>query len=116
VEIYRVHYQNDVLTLRLVGAIDQGNGAHDMRVQIIKLIAEGKKKLILGMAEVDRIDPFGLGELTSLKVRLKNAGGDLKMFGLRKNVKDLFTLTKLHVTFDLCETEAEALSLLAATA
>jgi anti-sigma B factor antagonist len=94
----------------LSGKITLGEGGVALRDEVRKLLAEGKKKIVLNLAEVNYIDSSGLGELVSAYTAVKNAGGELKLLSLTSKVRDLLVITKLVTVFDVKDDEASAVS------
>ena len=99
-----------VTILDLSGKITLGEGGVTLREEVRKLLAEGKKKIVLNLAEVNYIDSSGLGELVSAYTAVKNAGGELKLLNLTSKVRDLLVITKLVTVFDVKDNEAAAVS------
>ena len=98
-----------VTILDLSGRITLGEGASAFRDMIRDLAAKGNKKLLLNLAEVSYIDSSGIGELVSGFTTVTNNGGQLKLVGLSKRVKDLLQITKLYTVFEVYDDEAEAI-------
>ena len=94
----------------LSGKITLGEGGVALRDEVRKLVAAGKKKIVLNLAEVNYIDSSGLGELVSAYTAVKNAGGELKLLSLTSKVRDLLVITKLVTVFDVKDDEASAVS------
>jgi anti-sigma B factor antagonist len=94
----------------LSGKITLGEGGLTLREEVHKLLAEGKKKIVLNLADVNYIDSSGLGELVSAYTAVKNAGGELKLLNLTSKVRDLLVITKLVTVFDVKDDEAAAVS------
>ena len=90
------------------GRITLGDETGQLRDIIRALIAEGKKKIVLNLAQVDYIDSSGVGELVSSYTAVRNAGGDLKLLSLTKKVQDVLNVTKLYTVFDIKEDEFTA--------
>lgn len=90
------------------GRITLGDETERLRDTIRKLIADGKKKIILNLAQVDFIDSSGVGELVSSFTAVRNAGGDLKLLKLTKKVHDILNVTKLYTVFDIKDDEFTA--------
>ena len=99
-----------VTIVDLSGKITLGEGGVTLREEVRKLLAEGKKKIALNLAEVNYIDSSGLGELVSAYTAVKNAGGELKLLNLTSKVRDLLVITKLVTVFDVKDNEAAAVS------
>lgn len=98
----------DVTVIDAAGRITLGEGASAFRDTIRGLVNKGDKKLLLNLAEVSYIDSSGIGELVSAYTTVTNSGGQLKLVGLSKRVKDLLQITKLYTVFEVYDDEAEA--------
>jgi anti-sigma B factor antagonist len=98
----------DVTVLDLAGRITLGEGSSTLRDSLKELIAKGDKKILLNLGEVSYIDSSGIGELVSGFTTVTNQGGQLKLLGLNKRVKDLLQVTKLYTVFETFEDEAVA--------
>jgi anti-sigma B factor antagonist len=96
----------DVTVIDAAGRITLGASA--FRDLIRDLAAKGEKKIILNLSEVSYIDSSGIGELVSGFTTVTNHGGQLKLVGLSKRVKDLLQVTKLYTVFEAFEEEADA--------
>ena len=94
----------DVSVLDVAGRITLGEGSSALR----DLVSKGHKKILLNLGEVSYIDSSGIGELVSGFTTVANQGGQLKLLGLTKRVKDLLQITKLYTVFDVHDDEASA--------
>jgi anti-sigma B factor antagonist len=90
------------------GRITLGDETGLLRDTVRKLIAEGKKKIVLNLANVDYVDSSGVGELVSSFTTVRNAGGELKLLNLTKKVQDVLYVTKLYTVFDVKDDEFTA--------
>ena len=100
----------DVTVLDMSGKITIGEGSVALRSAIRKLIEEGKKKILLNLAQVSYVDSSGIGELVSSFTAVNKEGGSLKLLNLTQKIQDLLAITKLLTVFDVFDSEAEALS------
>ena len=98
----------DVTVIDAIGRITLGEGASLFRDTVRDLAAKGNQKLLLNLSEVSYIDSSGIGELVSGFTTVTNHGGQLKLLGLTKRVKDLLQITKLYTVFEVYEDEATA--------
>jgi len=98
----------DVTVLDATGRITLGEGASIFRDKIRELATKGEKKLLVNLSEVSYIDSSGIGEMVSSFTTVTNHGGQLKLLGLNKRVKDLLQITKLYTVFEVFEDEASA--------
>jgi len=100
----------DVTILDLSGSVRMGEGAITLRNAIRGLIEQGKKKILLNLANVKNVDSSGIGELIANYTTLSRDGGQLKLLNLTGKIKDLLVITKLLTVFDSYDDEAEALN------
>jgi anti-sigma B factor antagonist len=98
----------DVTVIDAAGRITLGEGASAFRNVIRDLVTKGNKKVLLNLGEVSYIDSSGIGELVSGFTTVTNSGGQLKLVGLSKRVKDLLQITKLYTVFEAFDDETEA--------
>jgi anti-sigma B factor antagonist len=98
----------DVTVVDAAGRITLGEGASVFRDSIRDLLAKGNKKLLVNLSEVSYIDSSGIGEMVSAFTSVTNNGGQLKLLGLSKRVKDLLQITKLYTVFEAFDDETEA--------
>ena len=99
----------EVTVLDLKGKITLGEGDEILKDKINSLILQGKKKLLLNLADVPYIDSAGLGEVVRTYTTVSRQGGQLKLVNLTKRITDLLMITKLLTVFETFETEKEAL-------
>ena len=97
-----------VTILDVQGRIVLGDEIHLLRDAVRALLAEGKKRIILNLAEVDYIDSSGVGELVGAFTTVRNAGGELKLLNLTQKVHDVLHVTKLYTVFDIRDDEFQA--------
>jgi anti-sigma B factor antagonist len=98
----------DVTVIDAAGRITLGEGASAFRDTVRELAARGDKKILLNLSEVNYIDSSGIGELVSGFTTVTNHGGQLRLLGLSKRVKDLLQITKLYTVFEVFDDEATA--------
>jgi anti-sigma B factor antagonist len=97
-----------VTILDVVGRITLGKESGMLRDTVRDLAAQGKKKILLNLAQVDYIDSTGVGELVGSFTTVRNAGGELKLLNLSQKVNDVLHVTKLYTVFDVKEDEFTA--------
>ncbi|HLG94986.1 MAG TPA: STAS domain-containing protein [Bryobacteraceae bacterium] len=98
----------DVTVIDATGRITLGEGASTFRDTVRDLAAKGNKKLLVNLGDVSYIDSSGIGEMVSGFTTVTNHGGQLKLLGLSKRVKDLLQITKLYTVFEVFDDEASA--------
>ena len=85
----------DVTIVALNGeALDAGN-ADDFRRDIAPNL-EGCRKLVLDLERVEFVDSRGCGAIISCLKQLAANGGDLRLCRVRKPVRTVFELIRLH--------------------
>lgn len=97
-----------VSVVHLQGPITLGDDTRRLRDLIHKTLDEGKRKIVLNMADVPYMDSSGLGELIAAHTTAKNRGGSLKLMKLSPRVQDLVQLTKVHRVFEVYPDEDSA--------
>jgi anti-sigma B factor antagonist len=72
-------------------------------------ILDGNPKVVFDMSSLQFVDSSGIGAFLSCLRRVNAAGGDLKLFGITKQVYSVFHITRMHRIFDIFETREEAI-------
>ena len=91
----------DVTILDLKGKMTLGEGDEALKDKINSLVLQGRKKLVLNLADVPYIDSAGLGEIVRTFTTVSRQGGSLKLLSLTKRITDLLAITKLLTVFEL---------------
>jgi anti-sigma B factor antagonist len=92
------------------GRITLGESSALMRKTIRDLLAEGRTRIVLNLADVNYIDSSGIGELVTAFTTVKSRGGEMKLLQLTKKVHDLLQLTKLFTVFEVYSDERTAVA------
>ena len=98
----------DVTVLDLKGRMTMGEGDELLKDKVNSLILQGRKKLVLNLADVPYVDSAGLGEIVRTYTTVTKQGGNLKLANLTKRITDLLAITKLLTVFETYENEADA--------
>ena len=98
-----------ILAIECNGRIVFGDESALLREEVKKAIADGARRIVLNLGEVNYIDSGGLGTLVALHTTAHNAGGTIKLANLTKRVGDLLQVTKLLTVFEVHSSEYEAL-------
>jgi anti-sigma B factor antagonist len=98
----------DVTIIDVNGRMTLGEGQELLRDKVNSLIQQGKKNLVLNLAEVPYIDSAGLGEIVRTYTTVSHQGGALKLLNLTKRIQDLLAITKLLTVFETFDAEADA--------
>lgn len=100
----------DVSVVALKGRIVLGEGSSALRERVKNLVTDGKKKIVLNMANVTYIDSAGLGALVAAYIGAKKQGSALHLSDLGNKFHEVLQLTRLLTVFDVYATEAEAIN------
>ena len=87
-----------------------GQDDRELRKLFIRLANEGRHDVVADMGRVSFLDSIILGTLVWGMKNLREAGGDLRMFGLHAFVKRLFDITQLDRAFQIFDSEDEAVA------
>lgn len=66
-----------------------------LREQLIKLVGDGRVRLVLDLEGVDFLDSTGLGTIVSALKRVRTHGGDLRLVCTEARITRLFEITGL---------------------
>lgn len=103
----RVSETLDLVTVSLKGRLDFANSAQ-LKEEILRHVSNGKKKLIINLAQVDFINSSGLGTLVSILKEVRVAKGRLVLSNLATYVEEIFEITQLSHIFEIFASEADA--------
>ncbi|MCY4121403.1 MAG: STAS domain-containing protein, partial [Acidobacteria bacterium] len=85
----------DVTILALMGKLTLAEGRDLFKDKVGDVVQAGHNKLLIDLTEVPYVDSAGLGELVRTYTAVNRSGGQLKLLGLAKRIKDVLALTKL---------------------
>lgn len=98
----------DVLILDLSGRITLGDEVL-LQDSVKGLLADGKKKILLNIADVNYIDSAGLEALGKAIIWPRRQGGILNLLSPTKRVRDILQMTGLIKLVDVFTDESRAL-------
>ena len=100
---------NGVTVVDIDGRIVLGEESNSFREKIKSLLAAGKKKIVLNLANVVYIDSAGLGTLVATFHSARSQGALLKLANLGAKFKEVLQVTKLMTVFDTYDSEEAAI-------
>ncbi len=100
---------NGITVLDIEGRIVLGEESNSFREKVKGLLASGKKKIVLNLANVTYIDSAGLGTLVATFHSARSQGASLKLANLGAKFKEVLQVTKLMTVFDTYDSEAAAI-------
>ena len=101
--------EDGVAILTPDGRLIFGEDISALRQTVKDLIAHGKKKIVLNMEHVVKIDSVGLGVLIAVHNTAMTTGTSLRLCNLGKQVKEVLQVTKLINILEVYGTEDDAL-------
>ena len=99
-----------ITILDLSGRLTVGDEASKFRERMGKIIAAGRRNLILNMAQVDYVDSTGLGAMVMCYTTLSRDGGKVKLLNLTRRSIELLVMTKLTTIFEVFDDEQNAIN------
>ncbi|HYM82433.1 MAG TPA: STAS domain-containing protein [Candidatus Limnocylindria bacterium] len=82
----------------------------DLQKAIMDEAATGNTRMVLNMSECQSLNSIAIGVLMRGFSNYRGRGGEIKLCGLGKRIRDLFTMTKLIMVFDHHDTEEQAVA------
>lgn len=98
----------DISVVSLKGDLDY-HASSDLREKISSFLAEKPKKILLDMSEVNYIDSSGIAAFVETSRNAKSIGAKIVFHSLTNSVKNVFELAKLHLFFQIAESEESAI-------
>ena len=100
----------DVTIVDVEGTIVLGRDAKKLREAVKKLLAEGKRKILLNVEKVSDIDSTGVGTLVASFTSARGLGGELKLNKLNSKFRQALLVTRLLTVFEVYDDETEAVA------
>lgn len=97
-----------VTILRLSGSLDASVSIQTGE-ELRKLLAEGRRRLVLDLEQLEFIDSSGLSALLATLRAARREGGDLVLLRLPEVVRPAIELTRLDRVFSITDDESAAL-------
>ncbi len=86
------------------------NNIQQIGSQLFALVEEdGRKRVILDFSIVEYLSSAALGKLITMDKKVKASSGKLRLCSIRKDIYEVFAITKLNKLFDIKDTQEEAL-------
>lgn len=97
-----------VVVVSLEGSLDADTSPR-LDKAMEKLISDGQSRVVCDLASLKFISSAGLGTLSSVRKKLKGAGGDLRLSGPTTEVLDVFELLSFTKIFHISPSLDKAL-------
>jgi anti-sigma B factor antagonist len=106
---YTVEDRLSICVVRFDGDLGSSEDA-DLRKLFVELRRNDELRVVADMSKVGFMDSTVLGTLVWGMRNMREAGGDLRLFGLKDFVRKLFAVTRLDSAFQVYPTEEEAIA------
>jgi anti-sigma B factor antagonist len=104
-----VRHAEDVVIVDLHGDLVAEDGEELLREVVDGLVAEGRRKILLNLAKVDRMDSGGVGELVASWKLAHEFGAVVKLLRPGDRVRHALHLSQILPLLEVFEDEEEAL-------
>ncbi len=91
-----IENKKDITIFRIQEKRLDASLAPELKSQVLMLVAEGKKYLIIDLSQVDAIDSSGISALLIAHRHTAEKEGFAAFIGIHGNVKDLLQMMQLH--------------------
>jgi anti-sigma B factor antagonist len=98
----------DWVVAHVHGEVDVAT-APRLREQLVKLVTDGRARMVLDLDGVEFLDSTGLGVIVGLLKRTRTMGGDLRLVCTRPSICKVFEITALDRTMPLADSVDEAI-------
>jgi anti-sigma B factor antagonist len=88
------------------GILD-GNHGNELRNQVMDLVRDGSRTILIDFQEISFMNSSGIGALVATLKSIKAAGATLYVCSLSDQVKVIFSLTKMDRVFKPLENRQE---------
>ena len=86
-------FEPDITAISCSGRFTLGNRLSELEGMVNKLIADGVRKLVLDLANVEFVDSAGLGVIMHISGQIEQQGGTLRIAGANDQAQRLFDIT-----------------------
>ena len=106
---FEIRTENDVDVIDMSGQLDAFT-TPDVKAEFKKLTDARHYKLVLNLQNVDYINSTGIGAIVAVAQQVRRRKGDLKIYGMKPDIRKVFDLVGASKILEMFETEQEALS------
>ena len=99
----------DVVVLDVKGVMINNKEYGSVKRRVGELLGRGHLSLLLNLSHVPNMNSWGVGELASAFISVRNRHGKLKVAASQSRVMEILALSKLDTVIEMFDTEAEAL-------
>ena len=106
---FEVRAESGVDVLDVSGKLDAFT-TPDVKAEFNKLTDARHYKLALNLQKVDYVNSTAIGAIVAVAQQVRRRKGDLKIFGMKEDIRKVFDLVGASKILEIFETEQEAVS------
>jgi anti-anti-sigma factor len=99
----RVHHREGIGIVMPEGHLTLGDGDRDLLDLVGRILASGRRHVVLDLAGVEYLDAAGLGMLIRCQRRVAGRGGRLILSGARSKVREILDLAEVAAHLEQTE-------------
>jgi anti-sigma B factor antagonist len=85
----------DITVIELSGRLTLGRESGQVETNVVKLLKEGVRKIVIDLTKIDYIDSTGIGIIAYCFGKITQAGAEARVSGAAGLVMELFRITRL---------------------
>ena len=106
---FEIRSENDLSVIDLTGSLDAFT-TPDVKAEFKKLTDARSYKLILNLQHVNYVNSTAIGAIVAVAQQVRRKKGDLKICGMKEDIRKVFDLVGASKILEIFETEQEAIS------
>ena len=99
----------DIVVLDVKGEMINNKEYGSVKRRVSDLLDRGHLRLLLNLSQVPYMNSWGVGELATSVVSVRNSHGTLKVAASQSRVTKMLAISKLDTVVEVFDTETEAL-------
>jgi len=106
---FAVRTQNGVDVIDVSGQLDAFT-TPDVKAEFKKLTDARRYKFVLNLEKVNYVNSTAIGAIVAVAQQVRRRKGDLKVFGMKEDIRKVFDLVGASKILEMFETEQEAVN------
>jgi len=106
---FEIRTESGVSVIDVSGQLDAFT-TPDVKAEFKKLTDARNYKLVLNLQKVDYVNSTGIGAIVAVAQQVRRRKGDLKLFGMKEDIRKVFDLVGASKILEIFETEQEAIN------
>jgi anti-sigma B factor antagonist len=106
---FEIRTENGVDVIDISGQLDAFT-TPDVKAELKKLTDARHYKLVLNLQKVDYVNSTAIGAIVAVTQQVRRRKGDLKLFGMKEDIRKVFDLVGASKILEIFKTEQEALN------